>query len=183
MARRFEHIQEVHRTFMERQRIFFVASAAPDGHVNVSPRSTDAFRYIDARTVIYLDRTGSGNETAAHIRAGGRMTIMFCAVDGPPLILRLYGTGRVHGRRERGFSDLLAAHFGGQAPLGTRQIVSLDVELTQSSCGYGVPLFAYSGERSIMEDWAAAKGQAGIEDYWREKNLTSLDDLPTGLQI
>lgn len=181
MAKRFEEIGEVHRAFMARQHIFFVASAAGGSHVNISPRSTDCFRYLGSKQVVYLDRTGSGNETAAHIRAGGRVTIMFCAVEGPPLILRLYGKGTVHGLKAPSFDELLAAHFDGQAPLGTRQIISLSVDLVQTSCGYGVPFFDYRGERDTMEKWAQTKGPDGIEAYWHEKNLRSLDGLPTGL--
>jgi hypothetical protein len=181
MARQFDAIGETHRTFILRQRIFFTASAAADSRVNVSPRSTDSFRLLGPRRVAWLDRTGSGNETAAHIRAGGRLTVMFCAFEGPPMILRLYGRGEVLHRESPGFAALLESEFGGEAPLGTRQIVALDVELVQTSCGYGVPLYEHRGERDQLDRWAAAKGPDGIEAYWREKNLFSLDGLPTGL--
>ena len=181
MAKRFETIDDKHAAFMARQHIFFVASAAGDSHVNLSPRSTDSFRCLGPREVAYLDRTGSGNETAAHARAGGRVTIMFCAFDGPPLILRLYGRGTVHGRHNPAFASLLAERFGGAAPLGTRQIVTLAVELVQTSCGFGVPLFDYRDERDAMDRWAERKGEAGIERYWHENNVSSLDGLPTGL--
>lgn len=181
MAKQFPSMGDDHRAFVLRQHIFFVASAVPGTHVNVSPRDMRSFRLLGPSRIAYLDRTGSGNETAAHIRAGGRMTIMFCAFEGPPLILRLYGCGTVHHRRSREFARLLEEVFGGEAPLGTRQIVSLAVELVQTSCGFGVPFFEYQGERTAMDKWANAKGEAAINDYWREKNVRSIDGLPTGL--
>ncbi len=181
MAKQFAGIGDDHRDFIGRQHLFLVASAAPGTRVNVSPRSTDCLRVLGPNAVAYLDRTGSGNETAAHIRAGGAVTIMLIAFEGPPSILRLYGRGAVHGRRSRAFDRLLSEHFGAAAPLGTRQIVVLDVDLVQTSCGYGVPFFAYRGERTAMDRWARAKGEAGIDAYWREKNVRSMDGLPTGL--
>ncbi len=181
MAKQFPSIGNDHRAFVLRQHIFFVASAAPGTHVNVSPRDLKSLRVLGPNQVAYLDRTGSGNETAAHIRAGGRMTIMFCAFKGPPSILRLYGCGTVHHRRSREFTRILEEQFGGEAPLGTRQIVLLAVELVQTSCGFGVPLFDYQDERKAMDRWANAKGAAGINEYWREKNVRSIDGLPTGI--
>ncbi|WP_127754034.1 pyridoxamine 5'-phosphate oxidase family protein [Devosia sp. 1566] len=181
MAKRFPQLESHHHKFIAAQHMFFTASAAPTGHVNMSPRSTDMFRVLGDNDVLYLDRTGSGNETAAHLRIDPRLTIMFCAVDGPPLILRLYGQGRVIHRESEEYATLLAEQFGGEAPLGARQMVRLEVELVQSSCGYGVPLFDYREERPQMDSWARAKGVDGIEDYWREKNQVSQDGFPTGL--
>jgi hypothetical protein len=149
--------------------------------VNVSPRGTDAFAVIDERTVAYLDRTGSGNETAAHLKADGRLTIMFCAFDGPPNILRLYGRGEVLRRGGLAYADLLESAFDGVEPAGARQIVRLDIDLVQTSCGYGTPLFDYRGERPSLDNWARSKGEEGLEVYRREKNLVSIDGLPTGL--
>ncbi len=181
MAKQFQQIGDKHRDFIRRQHIFFVASAALGSHVNMSPRSTDCFRLLDANTVAYLDRTGSGNETAAHIHAGGRMTIMLCSFEGPPLIMRLYGNGTVHPLDSPIYRRLLEEQFGGVAPLGTRQIVTLDVELVQTSCGFGVPLFDYTGEREAMDKWAEAKGEAALEAYRRRENTHSIDGLPSGL--
>ena len=121
--------------------MFFTASAGPTGRVNISPRSTDMFRVLSDNAVMYLDRTGSGNETAAHLRIDPRLTIMFCAVEGPPLIMRLYGQGRVIHRDSEEYADLLANLFDNDPPLGARQRVRLDFDLVQTSCGYGVPLF------------------------------------------
>ncbi|BDA84020.1 pyridoxamine 5'-phosphate oxidase [Aureimonas sp. SA4125] len=181
MGKQFPAIDDKHRDFIARQKIFFTASAAPGSRINVSPRGTDAFRVLDANTVAYRDLTGSGNETAAHMLADGRLTIMFCAVDGPPMILRLYGHGRILAKDTPAFSALLRSDFDGEAPLGTRHIVVLDVDLVHTSCGYGVPLFDYTGERASMQNWSQAKGEEGLETYRREKNAVSLDGLPTGM--
>ncbi len=181
MAKRFQQIEAPHRDFIGRQQIFFTASAAGQGHVNLSPRGADAFRIIDAARVMYLDRTGSGNETAAHLLADGRLTIMFCAFEGPPQILRLYGRGRMVNWADPEFAGLIEAHYDGEVPLGTRQLCLLDVSLVQTSCGYGVPLYAHQGPRASMENWHAAKGPEGLRAYWEENNLESLDGLPTGL--
>lgn len=180
MAKQFPQIGKAQREFIARQRIFFTASAAAGARINLSPRGTDLLRVLDAGTVVYLDRTGSGNETAAHLGADGRLTFMFCAFEGPPLILRLYGRGRVLSRGSGGYADLLAAAFGDEEPLGPRQMIVLDVDLVQTSCGFGVPFFDYTGERNAMDRWAASKGEAGIVKYQRDHNARSMDGLPTG---
>ena len=181
MAKQFPHIEPEHRDFIERQHIFFTASATGDSRVNLSPKGLDAMRVLGESRVCYMDRTGSGNETSAHLKADGRLTIMFCAFEGPPLILRLYGRGRVLHRGTAEYADLLASAFKDDEPPGARQIVVLDIDLVQTSCGYGVPLYDYKQERPSLTNWATSKGEEGIEAYWREKNLTSMDGLPTGL--
>lgn len=181
MAKRFPRIEPAHRDFIARQRVFFAATAAPGARVNVSPREAGAVRVLGANGVAYLDQTGSGCETAAHLRADGRMTLMFCAFQGPPMILRLYGRGRSLPRGGGGYARLLAEAFGGEEPPGARQIVALDVDLVQTSCGFGVPMFDYVGERPALRRWAKARGEGGVEAYRREKNAASLDGLPTGL--
>ena len=181
MAKQYPALTDELIEWIGRQRIFFTATATAESRVNLSPREGGAFRVVDPSTVIYLDRTGSGNETAAHLRADGRMTVMFCAVEGPPQILRLYGQGRIVDRRSGEFADLLAAHYDGAAPPGARQIVRLDVDLAQTSCGFGVPLFDYQRDRDVLTRWATAKGPDGLEAYWREKNTKSIDGLPTGI--
>ncbi len=170
-----------HREFIAKQHIFFTASAAAGTRINLSPRSTDMFRVLGDNAACYLDRTGSGNETAAHLKADGRLTIMFCAVEGPPLILRLYGRGRAIARGGAEYAQLLAERFEDTEPLGARQIIRLDFDLVKTSCGYGVPLLDYQGERETMDRWEAAKGAEGLEAYRREKNVVSIDGLPTGL--
>ncbi|WP_328517509.1 pyridoxamine 5'-phosphate oxidase family protein [Devosia rhodophyticola] len=169
MAKQFPRLEAHHHRYIAEQHVFFTASAAPTGHVNISPRSTDMFRVLDDNAVVYLDRTGSGNETAAHLKIDKRLTIMFCAVAGPPLIMRLYGCGRVIHRESREFAALVTERFNGNAPLGARQMVLLDFNIVQTSCGYGVPLFEYQEERPQMDAWAKAKGVDGIEEYWRAK--------------
>jgi hypothetical protein len=161
--------------------VFFTGSAAAGARVNISPRGTEFLRVLGPNAAAYLDRTGSGNETAAHLRADGRLTLMFCAFEGSPAILRLYGRGRVLRRGGSPYADLLASEFAGAEPIGARQIVRLDVDLVQTSCGFGVPLFDYRGERPTMARWAEAKGEAGLQAYRREKNVRSIDGLPTGL--
>jgi hypothetical protein len=174
MGKQFAHIEQDHREFIEQQHIFFNASAASHGRVNVSPRDVAALRILDDHTVIYLDRTGSGNETAAHLLADGHLTLMFCAFEGRPLILRLYGRGRVVARHSAEYGDLLAAHYA-------RQVVRLDVDLVQTSCGMNVPFYNYVGERDQLTRWAEAKGEPALEQYRREKNSASIDGLPTGM--
>ena len=181
MAKKFLHLDDGLISFIERQPIFFTASSTDDSRVNVSPRSTLHFRVIDQSNVFYLDLSGSGNETAAHARAGGQATIMFCAFDGPPRILRLYGRFETVHRDSREYGTLIEQFFNGEVPLGTRQIMKLKFDLVITSCGFGVPLFDFVGERDSMEKCLNSLGREAIENGWREKNVTSLDGLPTGL--
>ncbi|WP_417669999.1 pyridoxamine 5'-phosphate oxidase family protein [Roseibium sp.] len=181
MAKQFAELGDQHRSWIDRQHIFFTATAAPTGRVNVSPRPTTALKVLDPNSLVYLDRTGSSNETAAHLRLSDRMTIMFCAVEGPPQIMRLFGKGRIIRRGSEDYVTFLADLFGGEEPAGARQMVHLDVDLVQTSCGYGVPLFDYQGERPSLDNWATAKSPDELEAYQREKNQVSLDGFPTGL--
>lgn len=179
MAKQFPEIDDSHRAFIERQKIFFVGSAAPTGRVNVSPKGTDAMRVLGPSQVAYLDLTGSGNETSAHINACSdhRMTIMFCAFEGAPLIMRLYGRGTVHRLGTAQYAGLLP-HFTDM--VGARQIVQLDVDMVLTSCGYGVPFFDYREERPNIVRWAQNKGEDGLETYRQENNRVSIDGFPTG---
>lgn len=181
MAKQFPSIEDRHREFIERQKIFFAATAAAGTRINISPRPTTALRVIGPNSVCWLDLTGSGAETAAHLLADGRLTIMMTAFEGAPNIMRLYGRGRSVPAGTAEFDALLAEHFGGEAPLGARQIVVQDIDLVQTSCGYGVPLFEYEGERDNLDRWAEHKGPDGLADYQRRENATSMDGLPTGL--
>jgi Pyridoxamine 5'-phosphate oxidase len=182
MGKRFSSIEDAHREFIARQHIFFTASAAEQGRVNVSPKDTASLRILGANQAVYLDQTGSGNETAAHLRMRDRLTLMFCAFEGAPIILRLYGHGRIVPRGSAEYGELLASAFGSEEPTGARQMVLLDVDLVQTSCGYGVPFFDYAGERDTLRRWAAAKGEEQLQEYRRTKNSTSIDGLPTGIE-
>ena len=181
MGKKFERIEPTHRDFIERQHIFFNASAAPEGRVNVSPRDVAALRILDPNTVVYLDRTGSGNETAAHLRLNPRLTLMFCAFEGTPMILRLYGHARILPRHSDDYDTLLAAHFNNTEVPGARQMLLLHIDLVQTSCGMNVPFFDYAGERDQLDRWAEVKGEAALEDYRRQKNTLSIDGYPTGM--
>ncbi|MBY6242518.1 pyridoxamine 5'-phosphate oxidase family protein [Methylosinus sp. Sm6] len=181
MAKMCAAVEPQHREFILAQKIFFVASAAPGARVNLSPKNADALRLLDAHGAVYIDRTGSGNETAAHLRADGRLTFMFCAFEGAPLILRLYGRGEALARGGVSYARLLREAYGGREPPGARQMIRLHIDSVQTSCGYAVPLYDYAGERDRLDKWALAKGEAALEDYRREKNRHSIDGLPTGL--
>lgn len=180
MAKVHEFITPVLQEFIERQKMFFVSSAplSADGHVNLSPKGVDCFRVLAPNRVAYMDLIGSGNETAAHLRENGRITFMFCAYDGPPNVLRLYGKGYTVLPEQAEWATL--APFFTLYP-STRQIVVADITRVQTSCGFGVPFYEYKGERDQHFKWAAQKGAAGLTAYQQEKNLSSLDGLPTGL--
>ncbi|HYD83254.1 MAG TPA: pyridoxamine 5'-phosphate oxidase family protein [Opitutus sp.] len=179
MAKFFPELSPAHRRFIAEQKIFFVASAPADGRVNLSPKGMDTFRVLNAKRIGYLDATGSGNETAAHLADNGRLTVMFCAFAGAPLILRVYGRGRSVQPRDADWTQLRPL-FGPPIP-GERQLIVADVESVQTSCGFAVPLMNYEADRTILNDWAEKKGPDGVAAYWAEKNQRSIDGLPTGL--
>ncbi len=178
MAKRYPEIPGHLKRFIEAQPLFFVATATAEGHINLSPKGLDSLRVIGPRRVLWRNLTGSGNETAAHVLHDGRMTLLFCAFEGDPLILRLYGRARMVQPGDADWAELCSRF----EPLpGARQLFDLEVELVQTSCGMGVPLMEYRGQRTELVDWAAKKGEAGLRDYRREKNRVSLDGLPTGI--
>lgn len=178
MAKFYTSLTEELRDFIARQHIFFIATAPRAGRGNLSPKGMDTFRVLNDNRVAYLDLTGSGNETAAHLLDDGRITLMFCSFAENPLILKLYGRGRAVGPSRPEWAEL-HRHFTPQP--GQRQIVVVEVESLQTSCGYGVPLYEFRGERATLAQWAEKKGEAGLQDYRREKNRFSIDGLPTGL--
>lgn len=178
MATFYDRIEPKLRTFIERQHIFFTATAAEGSRINLSPKGLDALRVLDAHTVAYLDWTGSGNETAAHVRADGRLTIMMCAFEGPPNILRLFGRGAVLPKGSAEYRRIIDTAFGGDEPKSARQIIVLHVESAQTTCGYGVPHYAYEGERPSLPNWAA--GQDDLPGYRLRNNMVSIDGIPTG---
>ncbi|MEO6231444.1 MAG: pyridoxamine 5'-phosphate oxidase family protein [Ferruginibacter sp.] len=175
-------ISPAHQTFIEKQHIFFVSTAplSAEGHINLSPKGLNCFKVISPTRVAYMDLISSGNETSAHTLENGRITIMFCSFEDAPNILRLYGKGTtiLPGSAEW---EILAPQF--EIHPSTRQLIAADIDLVQTSCGFGVPLFSYEGERSIHFEWAENKGEAGLQAYVQEKNLVSLDGLPTSLGL
>ena len=179
VAKFFPQLSEALRDFILRQKIFFAASAPAKGRVNLSPKGMDTFRVLGPRRVGYLDATGSGNETAAHLGENGRVTLMFCAFDGAPLILRIYGLGRAVRSSDPEWAEFRPL-FGAPLP-GERQLIIAEIENVQTSCGFGVPFFEYRGDRDQLREWATKQGREGIAAYWQEKNARSIDGLPTGL--
>jgi hypothetical protein len=176
MAQMYEALSQRHCEFIADQKMYFVGTATSDSRINVSPKGMDSLRVIDPKRVAWLNVTGSGNETSAHVQADSRMTLMFCAFEGTPLILRLYGKARVIHPGDPDWASLYALF----TPLpGARQIFDLDIRHVQTSCGMGVPLYDYQSQRGQLEPWAEKKGDAGLRDYWTLKNQTSIDGLPT----
>jgi hypothetical protein len=179
MSKQYDAIGDRHRRFIKRQPVFFVATAARNGRVNVSPKGLDSLRVLSPHRVVWLNGTGSGNETAAHLLDVDRMTIMFCSFVREPLILRLYGTAREVQQDDDDWAEL----SGLFPPMrGARQVYDVAVDLVQTSCGYGVPLMEVTGQRELMDGWAAKKSPEDLAAYRAEKNLESIDGFPTGLR-
>ena len=176
----FSELDDKLLKFIGEQKLFFTATAPREGRINLSPKGMDTFRCIDRRHVAYLDLTGSGNETAAHIFENGRLTVMMCSFNEQPLILRLYGRGRIVLPRHGDWATLFA-HF--QEIPGMRQIVLLSIDSIQTSCGFGVPLYEYAGERETLRRWGEKKGDDGVRAYWESSNQESIDGLPTHLLV
>lgn len=176
MGQQFSEITEKNIQFINEQKIYFVGTATDDSRVNISPKGMDSFRVLGANRAIWLNVTGSGNETAAHIQENNRMTIMFLAFDGSPNILRLYGQAKVVHKNDAEW-DELSSHFT-MLP-GARQIFDLSVDLVQNSCGMSVPLYSYNEDRDQLKNWATKQGDDGIKKYWKKKNQKSIDGLET----
>jgi hypothetical protein len=164
------------QNFIENQKIFFVATAPISGRINLSPKGMESFRVVDKNRVLWLSVTGSGNETGAHLLENGRITIMFCAFEGAPNILRLYGKGKEIKKGDSTWNDLIPLFP--ETP-GTRQILDITIESVQTSCGMSIPFFDYKSERNELNDWASIKGEKGIKQYWEDNNQKSIDGLPT----
>ncbi len=178
MGKKFEDMQDKQIAFIQCQKIFFVGTAASDGRVNISPKGMDSLRVINKNRVVWLNVTGSGNETSAHIQENSRMTILFAGFEGAPMILRLYGHAEVIHRTDAAWVAL--AKLFDYTP-GARQIFDLSVDLVQVSCGMSVPLFDYVDDREHLKNWAKKKGETGVKQYWEEKNQTSIDGKPTNI--
>lgn len=173
-------ISAAHKEFIEKQHMFFVATTplGANGRANLSPKGLDSFRVINDSQVAYMDLIGSGNETSAHILENGRITFMFCSFDKVPNILRLYGKGYTILRESKNW-EFYSSFF--TIYPSTRQIIVADVDLVQTSCGFGVPLYEYRGERDTHFAWAEKMGEDGLVKYMKEKNISSIDHLPTHL--
>ncbi len=180
MGKLYESIKSAQNDFIQRQHVFFVATAplSADGRVNLSPKGLDSFKVLSPNKVAYMDLISSGNETSAHTLENGRITMMFCSFESSPNILRLYGKGFAVLPGSEDWQEY-SQHF--ELYPSTRQIIVADIDLVQTSCGFGVPLYDYIGERDIHFEWAAAKGEEGLGQYLVEKNLKSLDGMPTDI--
>jgi hypothetical protein len=177
MAKVYPEIDENMAAWIRRQHLFFVATAplSDDGLINCSPKGLNTFAILDSHTVAYLDLTGSGVETIAHLRENGRIVLMFCALEGAPKIVRLHGIGSAIEPHMPEFAEL-RAHF--PDAVGVRSVIRIDVTRVSDSCGFGVPLYEYVDERDAMVKWAKAKGEDGIAAYQAKNNRQSLDGLP-----
>lgn len=182
MAKVHDSITDAIREFIAAQHLFFVSStpSAADGHINLSPKGVDCFRVLSSQRVAYMDLIGSGNETSAHMLENGRITLMFCAFNGPPNILRLYGTGRTVLPQHDEWAEM-SAHF--TIYPSTRHIIVADITRVQTSCGFGVPLYEYVGERDHHFKWADKLGREKLDQYIVDHNYTSIDGLPSALKV
>ena len=177
MGKRFERLDDSHRRFIAEQHLYFVATAAPEGRVNLSPKGMDSLRVLGPNRILWLNLTGSGNETAGHLLESPRMTLMWCAFTARPMILRAFGTARTIRPDDAEWAEL-AAQFPPQR--GARQIFDLAVDLVQSSCGYAVPFMDFRGDRDTLRHWTEDKSDAELRAYWRERNAETIDGKPTG---
>lgn len=177
MAKQFDHLTDPIRRFIAAQHIVFVATAAETGRVNLSPKGMDSLRIMGPNRILWRNLTGSGNETAGHLKRVNRMTLMWCGFEKQPMILRAYGSARTVQEGDADWSEL-----NGLFPeeTGARQVFDMAVDMAQTSCGYAVPFFDYAGERDVLHDWADRKGRDGVRAYWAEKNATTIDGFPTG---
>ena len=178
MSEKFSELSDELCQFIAAQKVFFVATAAPGGKINLSPKGQDSLRVLNPNEILWMNLTGSGNETAAHLSESNRMTMMWCAFEGPPRILRVYGTAQVFHPRDSRWEEF-SLHI--PCTVGTRQFFLMAIDLVQTSCGYAVPSMDYVEDRQVLTKWAQKKGESGIAEYWKEKNQRSLDGKPTGI--
>ncbi|GIT97522.1 pyridoxamine 5'-phosphate oxidase family protein [Sulfurovum sp. TSL1] len=176
MGQQYSELSDKLIQFIEEQKIYFVGTATAESRINISPKGMDSLKVLDADRIVWLNVTGSGNETSAHIQENPRMTIMFTAFQGDPMILRIYGTAKVIHKKDKEWESLFSLFN----PLpGSRQIFDLQIELVQSSCGMSIPFFDYIDEREQLNEWAKKKGEEGIKKYWDKNNQYSLDGIAT----
>ena len=177
MSKFYKQIETNLRTFLEKQKMFFVATAPEKGRINISPKGLDSFKVLSPNQVAYLDMTGSGNETSAHMKQNGRITLMFCAFEGEPNILRLYGNGRAVTAVSPDWEEFISLFD--TVPTGTRQVMVVDIEEVQTACGFGVPLYDYLGDRDDLTNHFERIGDKGTKEYQDRKNTVSIDGLET----
>ncbi|MCP4699085.1 MAG: pyridoxamine 5'-phosphate oxidase family protein [Gammaproteobacteria bacterium] len=176
MAEFYTELNDTLKKVIAKQKIFFIATAPTEGRISLSPKGLDSLHCLDDKTIAFLNLTGSGNETAAHLFQNGRMTMMFCSFTENPLIIRIYGQGRVIHPRDKAWAELYPLF----KPLpGPRQIIILDIDSAQTSCGYGVPIYEFKEERALLHHIAEKAGEEGLEEYKRKNNQVSIDGLPT----
>jgi hypothetical protein len=178
MAEQFPALSEDLITWIDQQPIFFVGTAAKDGRVNLSPKGQDSLKVLSGNELLWLNLTGSGNETAAHLLDSNRITLMWCAFAGPPRILRVYGSAQTIHNND---ADWQACTGEINTPVGARQFFKVTIDMVQTSCGYAVPVMDYVEDRKVLGMWSEKRGQAGIEEYWASDNTESIDGLPTGM--
>ncbi len=176
MGKQFSELSDKHLEFIEKQKIYFVATAAQRGNVNLSPKGGDSLRVINNKQIAWLNLTGSGNESASHVIQNPRMTLMFCAFEGSPIILRAYGKATVLHAKDADWGSYVKLF---PESVAARQIFILDIDLVQSSCGMSVPYFSYEGDREDLANWSTKQGVEGIEKYWLKKNQKSIDGFET----
>ncbi len=178
MGKQFSELSEKHVAFIAKQKLFFVGTATDTSQVNISPKGMDSFRVVNNQSIVWLNVTGSGNETAAHVKTHPRMTVMFTAFEGPPMTLRLYGNATAVHQNDKEWAEL----YGLFPPNpGARQIFKLPIDIVQVSCGMAVPYYEYKGDRELLTDWAIKTGEAGLKSYWEKKNQASIDGIPTDI--
>ncbi|MCX8951858.1 pyridoxamine 5'-phosphate oxidase family protein [Ruegeria sp. NA] len=180
MSKQFPQLDDAHQKFIEDQHMFFVGTAGTEGKVNISPKGMDSLRVLGPNRIVWMNLTGSGNETAGHLMQVNRMTLMWCSFTTRPLILRTYGTARTLHVGDDGW-DELANLFPNHR--SARQIYDQSIEMVQTSCGYAVPFMEFQSDRDTMQKWVDGKTDGDIRSYWAEKNSQTIDGEPTGVPV
>jgi hypothetical protein len=174
----FESLEEQHLAFIAEQQMFFVATAAPDGRINMAPKDSASLKVMHPNRIVWVNLTGAENETGAHLAESSRMTLMWCSFTRIPMILRAYGHAKLVHSRDPCWDELIA-HF--PARKGSRQILDVSVDFVLKSCGFGVPLYDFVGQRDTLLLWEEKKDEEALRKHWAEYNQTSIDGKPTGL--
>lgn len=178
MAKQFDSIEDAHRKFIEAQHMFFVGTAAPESRVNISPKGMDSLRIVGPNRLIWLNYTGSGNETAGHLLQANRMTVMWCSFTQRPMIMRAYGTAKTVHPRDAEWAEL-ASHFDIKS--GARQIYDMTVDMLQTSCGFAVPFMEFTEDRDVLDKLMVTMGDDVIRETWESSNSRTIDGAATGI--